>query len=75
MQPVNIHNAKTNLSKLIEAALNGENVIISKNNVPVVQIIALKKKRAGRTYGSAKGLVTIREDFNAPLEDFQEYMP
>lgn len=74
MQSTNIHSAKTNLSKLIDAALNGEKVIIAKNNVPVVQIVPLKKAGSGRTFGSAKGCVTMHKDFDAPLEDFDEYM-
>jgi prevent-host-death family protein len=74
MESVNIHSAKTNLSKLIEAVLNGEKVIIAKNNVPVVQIVPIKKTGRGRIFGSAKGRVSMRKDFDAPVEDFQEYM-
>ena len=72
---VNIHEAKTQLSKLIQAALNGKQVIIAKGNKPVVRLEVLPEARSNRKIGHAKGLILAMEhDFDEPLEDFKEYM-
>ena len=71
----NIHEAKTRLSQLIQFALNGREVIIAKGNKPVVRLEVLPEARGTRKIGNAKGLViSMSEDFDEPLEDFQEYM-
>ena len=72
---VNIHEAKTQLSKLIQAAINGKQVIIAKGNKPVVRLEVLPEARGERKIGNAKGLVlTMADDFDEPLDDFREYM-
>jgi antitoxin (DNA-binding transcriptional repressor) of toxin-antitoxin stability system len=72
---VNIHEAKTHLSKLIQEALSGTEVIIARDNRPLVRLEVLPEARMERRIGQAKGLVLfMAEDFNAPLEDFEEYM-
>ena len=72
---VNIHEAKTKLSELIQAALSGKEVIIARGNKPVVRLEVLPSARRERKIGSAKGLVlNMAEDFDEPLEDFKEYM-
>jgi antitoxin (DNA-binding transcriptional repressor) of toxin-antitoxin stability system len=72
---VNIHEAKTQLSKLIQAALNGKQVIIAKGNKPVVRLEVLPEAKGKRKIGNAKGLVLkIADDFDEPLDDFREYM-
>ncbi|MBW2284635.1 MAG: type II toxin-antitoxin system Phd/YefM family antitoxin, partial [Deltaproteobacteria bacterium] len=68
MEPlqVNIHEAKTQLSKLIQAALNGREVIIARGNKPVVRLEVLPAARKERKIGNAKGLVlNMAEDFDA----------
>jgi len=67
MKTVNIHAAKTHLSRLIENALAGEEVIISKAGKPMVRLEPLKKKDIRRTLGMWKGKVWISDDFDAPL--------
>jgi antitoxin (DNA-binding transcriptional repressor) of toxin-antitoxin stability system len=77
MKPLqyNIHEAKTRLSQLIQAALNGREVIIARGNKPVVRLEVLPDARKDRKIGSAKGLILfMADDFDAPLEDFAEYM-
>ena len=74
MYQVNIHEAKTNLSKLIKKVINGEEVIIAKGNKPLVKMVSLKGNRPKRTLGGAQGKVTIAEDFDTPLEEFKDYM-
>lgn len=72
---VNIHEAKTNLSKLIQRALAGEEVIIARDNVPVVKLVALEAPKPQRRLGGAKDFILyIADDFDAPLEDFADYM-
>ena len=72
---VNIHEAKTQLSKLIQAALNGKQVIIAKGNKPVVRLEVLPEARSIRKIGNAKKLIrSISDDFDEPLDDFKEYM-
>ena len=72
---VNIHEAKTKLSKLIQEALKGKEVIIAKGNKPVVRLEVLPEARGDRKIGGARGLiVSMDERFDEPLEDFGEYM-
>ena len=59
----NIHKAKTNLSKLIEEAYNGEDVIICKAGKPIARIIPYQKQQLERIPGLWKGKVTVMEDF------------
>ena len=72
---VNIHEAKTQLSKLIQAAINGKQVIIAKGNKPVVRLEVLPEAQGDRKIGNAKGLIlSMDDDFDEPLDDFREYM-
>ena len=72
---VNIHEAKTHLSRLIQAALNGKEVIIARGNKPVVRLEVLPQARSSRRIGNAKGLIlSMADDFDEPLDDFREYM-
>jgi len=75
MKQVTIHEAKTHLSRLIQAALNGEEIIIAKGNKPLVRLDVLPEARLQRHIGGQPGLVmSMDEDFNAPLNDFSDYM-
>ena len=57
METVNIHDAKSQLSALINKVLNGEKIIIARNNQPVVELVALKKQK--RVAGQLKGKIKI----------------
>lgn len=70
----NIHEAKAQLSALVKKAMMGEEVIIAKDNNPVVKLTALRASKKQRKPGSAKGQIWIAPDFNAPLKDFKDYM-
>ena len=74
MHQVNIHEAKTHLSKLIKKVVNGEEVVIAKGNKPIVKMVLIEGKKPDRKIGSAKDKVTISPDFNLPLEDFKDYI-
>jgi antitoxin (DNA-binding transcriptional repressor) of toxin-antitoxin stability system len=72
---VNIHEAKTNLSKLIQEAIEGKEVIIARDNQPLVRLEVLPEAKPQRRIGQAKDLVLyLADDFDAPLDDFKEYM-
>ena len=74
MLQVNIHEAKTHLSRLINHVLEGEEVIIAKGNKPVVKMTIIDNLKPKRKLGSAKGKIKIMPDFDKPLDDFKEYM-
>ena len=72
---VNIHEAKTQLSKLIQAAVNGKQVIIARGNKPIVRLEVLPEARSHRKIGNAKGLIlSMADEFDEPLNDFKDYM-
>jgi antitoxin (DNA-binding transcriptional repressor) of toxin-antitoxin stability system len=73
MSQFNIHIAKAQLSELIQKALLGEEVIIAKDNKPMVKLVALTHPKHKRQLGTAKGLIKIAPDFDEPLEDFKDY--
>ncbi len=68
----NIHQAKTHFSKLIEKARLGEDVVVAKAGKPVVRLVPVEPPKRRRQPGSARGLFTISEDFDAPLPEEME---
>lgn len=64
---VNIHEAKTHFSKLIERVLQGEEITIARGGKPVARLVPAEKAKAHRAPGSAQGFMKIRADFDAPL--------
>ena len=68
---VTIHQAKTQLSKLIAAALEGEEVVIARGATPVVRLTALEPRRTGPVFGSMKGQIALTDAFFDPLPDEQ----
>lgn len=75
MHKVNIHEAKTHLSRLIQKALEGEEIVIAKGNRPLVRLEVLPEARGPRRLGSGRGLIVrMDEAFDAPLEDFADYV-
>jgi prevent-host-death family protein len=63
----NVHEAKTNLSKLLERTANGEEIIIAKAGVPVARLVPIVAPPTERPLGSERGIVRIADDFDAPL--------
>ncbi len=74
MKQVTIHEAKTYLSRLIQQALDGEEIVIAKRNKPVVKLQPIKSGKPQRRMGWMKGKIWMAPDFEEPLEDFAEYM-
>lgn len=66
---INIHDAKTQFSRLIEKAEAGEEIIIARSGKPVVKLVSLAPPKAIRTPGSAKGEIIVSDDFDAPLPE------
>ena len=64
---VNVHEAKTHLSKLLARVANGEEIIISKSGKPIARLVPIAEKPKKRVPGSAKGKVVIEKNFDAPL--------
>ncbi|MGQ0629699.1 MAG: type II toxin-antitoxin system Phd/YefM family antitoxin [Sporichthyaceae bacterium] len=68
MPTVNMHEAKTNLSKLVERAAAGEEIVIARAGVPVARLVAVHHHQPV-TLGLLRGQVRISDDFDAPLPD------
>jgi prevent-host-death family protein len=64
---VNIHEAKTHLSRLLERVALGEEVVIAKAGRPVAKLVPIKKAKRKRLIGAAKGRFTVPDDIDAPL--------
>ena len=69
MATVNIHEAKTHLSRLLERAAAGEEIIIARANRPIARLVPLSPPVARRTPGTGAKEIWIADDFNAPLPD------
>ena len=74
MRQVELSEAEKCLSDLIEAAINGEDVVITKNDQPVVKLAPVDPVISRPRFGSARGLITFSEDFDKPIEDFNDYL-
>ena len=75
MTQVTIKEAKTHLSKLIQQAIEGEEVIIAKGQQPLVKLVALPEAPQQRRIGNAEGVIVyMADDFDEPLPEFEEYM-
>lgn len=68
----NLADAKARLSSVVRETLSGVEVVIAKDNKPLVRLVPVKG-HGRRTPGSAKGQVQMAADFDAPLDDFAPY--
>jgi prevent-host-death family protein len=69
MQTFDIHDAKTHLPRLVDAASAGEEIVIAKAGKPVARLVPITHSSVVRKFGVLKGTVRIAEDFDAPLPD------
>ncbi len=67
----NYDDLKNQIADLIEAAMRGDKVIITKNGQQIIQLVPMKIKRKTSKFGSAKGKNKFAPDFDAPLADFR----
>jgi prevent-host-death family protein len=69
MKTFTIHEAKTNLSKLIEQACQGEEVVIARGPEPVVRLVPIADVKGRRQPGALRGKLRVGPDFFEPLAD------
>ena len=69
IQQINIHQAKTHLSRLLERVLEGDDIVIAKHGKPVARLIPFKTESKTRKPGALKGQIKMADDFDAPLPD------
>ena len=78
MTIVTSREAEIQFAQLLQSVSHGEEVIITENSFPIVKMISISKEEISpkrpRKFGSAKGLFIMADDFDAPLEDWKEYM-
>jgi prevent-host-death family protein len=69
MDTINLYDAKTNLSSLVERAARGEEIIIAKAGRPLARLVPLARRTTPRPLGLFSGQVTVGPDFDDPLPD------
>jgi prevent-host-death family protein len=69
MTTVNIHAAKSQLSRLLDAAIAGEEIIIAKAGKPVARLVPFVEKKERRKLGTLAGQFHVPDDFDDPLPD------
>ena len=74
MYQIELEKAKAQIDSLLQTALDGEEIVITQNDQPVLKLVPISAIKSRRQSGSAKGLITMSDDFDEPLEDFAEYM-
>jgi prevent-host-death family protein len=76
MSEIDVAEAKRDLDQLLERASRGEEVVITKEGRPLARLIApiSASTRQQRQFGSIDGEIWMSEDFDEPLNDFEEYM-
>ena len=70
---VNMHQAKTTLSRLVERALAGEEIIIGRNGTPLVRLVPVRKTAEPRVPGRSKGRIWISPDFELTDEEIDDF--
>ena len=75
METIDINQALPQMLKLIEIASTGEEIIITKNNQPLVKLLSVQPLlKRPPLFGSDRDLISVTDDFDEPLEDFNDYM-
>jgi prevent-host-death family protein len=69
MRKVNIHEAKTHLSRLVEDVNAGEEIVLAKAGRPVARLVPVQGRREPRKLGLLAGRFTVPDDFDAPLPE------
>ncbi|MBI0327861.1 type II toxin-antitoxin system Phd/YefM family antitoxin [Burkholderia plantarii] len=69
MQTVSIREAKTQFSRLVDAAAGGEEIVIAKAGKPAARLVPMAQVKVARRFDGLKGKIRIADDFDAPLPD------
>jgi prevent-host-death family protein len=69
MQTVNVHEAKTHLSRLLDRVSQGEEIVIARAGKPAARLVPIGKSAGRRVFGHDRGRFTVPDDFDAPLPD------
>jgi prevent-host-death family protein len=69
MKTINVHQAKTQLSRLLEEVAAGQEIIIAKAGKPIARLVSLRTASKKRQLGILEGRLTVMPDFDAPLPD------
>ena len=64
---VSVYAAKTHLSRLLDRAARGEEIVITRNGKPVARLAPVEQRRAPRKLGALRGKIRVAADFDAPL--------
>jgi len=70
---VNMHEAKTQLSRLVSKVQEGEEILIARSGKPVARLTRVERKVDPRRFGTAKGKVRMGKDFDSPVPGFEEF--
>ncbi len=73
MSQYTIYQAKTHFSKLLQKALNGEEVIIANRDRPLLKLTVIQQPKRELLWGDLKGKIKISTDFNQSIDDFKDY--
>jgi len=68
---VNVHEAKTHLSRLLQRVASGEEIVIANAGVPVARLVPIELSKSRRKLGVDKGKIWIADDFDAPLPEIE----
>lgn len=69
METINIHEAKTHLSRIVEQVAAGNDVLIAKAGKPMVKMVSIKTAKTAIRFGVLKGTIRVPEDFDEPLPE------
>ena len=69
MKVINIHKAKTNLSRIAEEVAAGEEIIVAKAGKPKMKLVPIVHDKKKIKFGALKGKIKISDDFDAPLPE------
>lgn len=71
MREVNLHYAKTHLSRLVDQALAGEEIVIARAGTPVVRLSPVERVKKPRRLGMDEGKLVIPDDFDEPMPELE----
>ena len=75
MSTVTIHDAKTNLSKLLARVEAGEEIVIARGKIPIARLTPIHRLPAKRQFGAFKGVVSVGAEFFEPMTDAERCSP